>query len=189
MEDIPHSIKKRGPAEEPKTLNIVTEISVATLTKESVPEVIELIRRNLGNYEEAGTVLTSTFLRLENLHETYFEEGARMQIVKLTNTDELIGCIGLGPLAGLPPSERIGEIREFVIDKAYQNMGLGAYLLELCLAQARDLGYRRLYLSTTPQMKHAQKLFVRFGFRPVTDKSVKVQNLQQLPCYYMLEDL
>ncbi|MGE0172797.1 MAG: GNAT family N-acetyltransferase [Oligoflexales bacterium] len=186
MED---TTKRHVVEKEAKALNIVTDISVSTLTKENVSEVIELIRRNFLTFEEAGTVLRSTFLRLENLHEIYFEEGARMQIVKLTSTDELIACIGLGPLAGLPPSERIGEIREFVVDKSYQNMGLGAYLLELCLVQARDLGYRRLYLATTPQMKHAQKLFMRFGFRPVIDKSIKVQNKQQLPCYYMLEDL
>ena len=44
----------------------------------------------------------------------------------------------------------------------------------------------------TPQMETAQKLFLRFGFRPVTQAQAKVEGSSpdgKVPCYFILEDL
>jgi putative acetyltransferase len=167
-------------------------ISISTLRPEDETALVNLIRRNLDSFEEAGSVLASTFRRIDKLGATYLQQGFAFFVVRDTGTGACIGGAGLGPLAGLATSEGIGEIRELVIESSYRRRGIGGLLLGRCLEKAREYGYRRLYLETTPQMENAQKLFQRFGFRPVTQsqskKSAKASE-DTLPCYFMLEDL
>jgi putative acetyltransferase len=172
-----------------KNIDPEADLLIEEITERNENEAAELIRKNFDNLEEAGSVLASTYLRIENLLNFYSQGGSKFLLAKHKNTGELIGCVGLGPLAGLPYEERIGEIRDFVIDETFRGLGLGSYLLGRCLKEAKALDYKRIYLSTTPQMKHAQKLFLRFGFKPVVQQS-KAQspvNDDKLPCYFVLE--
>lgn len=174
----------------PEALTKNTEISQLRKDEETV--MVNLIRRNLDAFEEAGSVLASTFRRIEKLHETYNQEGSVYLVVRDSATGGALGGAGLGPLAGLSVSEGIGEIRELVLEPTYRRRGIGGLILTNCLEKARELGYRRLYLETTPQMEMAQKLFKRFGFRPVTGRGGKAPTKEDptsLPCYFMLENL
>jgi putative acetyltransferase len=151
----------------------------------------EIIRRNLQVYEEAGSVIASTFRRLESFHAVYTSEGARYLVAKDQVREGLcIGGVGVGPLQGLPHGEGVGEIRDLVLEESYRGRGIGTRLLKRALEEARKFGYQRLYLETTPQMHNARQLFLRFGFRPVTSgSSGKVDQIERLPCYFVLEDL
>lgn len=165
---------------------------IETLSSGTEPHVSDLIRRNLLGYEEAGSVLASTFRRLNNLLDVYHREGASFFVLRHSSAvDSCIGAAGIGSLHGLSPSEGLGEVRDLVLEENYRGRGLGARLLKRCVEEAKALGYKRLYLETTPQMEKAQKLFIRFGFRPVTqailDSSPKV--IETMPCYFLLEDL
>ena len=171
-----------------ENLNFISGIIIEQVSPENEKEAVELIRKNFYNFEEAGSVLASTFIRMEKLLTSYSQSGARLFLAKIKATGTLVGCIGLGPLAGLPYEERIGEVREFVIDQSSRGLGLGSHLLELCLTEAKRLDYKRIYLSTTPQMQHAQKLFVRFGFKPVIQQTKSpMPPSDVLPCYFVLE--
>ena len=157
-------------------------------------EVTGLIRRNLINYEEAGNVLASTFRRLDCLATTYGDPASStFLIARDVNADGLVvGGAGLGPLHGLSPLDGMGEVRDLVVDREYRGRGIGAKLLKRCVEQARFFGYQRLYLETTPQMEKAQKLFVRFGFRPITHAQghgVPIDAQGDIPCYFILDDL
>jgi len=174
------------------------DVLIETLTPEAEPLVKDLIRRNLQDYEEAGSVLAATFRRLNNLQAVYRAEGSRFFIARDMKTGgTLIGGAGIGTLHGLPPSEGLGEVRDLVLEEAYRGRGLGTRLLKRCVEEAKNLGYKRLYLETTPQMQKAQKLFIRFGFRPVTqaqspevrDASGAAAALDTVPCYFILESL
>ena len=169
-----------------------TEIEYECLSPQDEGTIIGLIRQNLESFEEAGSVIASTFRRLDNFYESYSKDGSIYLVVKETQTNQCIGGAGLGPLAGLHPAEGIGEIRDMFISKPYRGHGLGAKLLQQCLEAAIKADYRRLYLETTPEMEHAQKLFKRFGFRPVTQNMAnrqKPDSTDGIPCYYMLEEL
>jgi putative acetyltransferase len=165
---------------------------IETLTAQTEPLVASLIRRNLHGYEEAGSVLTSTFRRLGNLMQVYNQGGARFFVLRQSTTKHsCIGGAGIGSLHGLPPSEGLGEVRDLVLEESYRGRGLGARLLKRCVEEAKVMGYKSLYLETTPQMDKAQKLFIRFGFRPVTlaapDSDTK--GTSSVPCYFILENL
>lgn len=151
----------------------------------------EIIRRNLQVYEEAGSVIASTFRRLDGFHAVYTAEGARYLVAKDQVREGLcVGGVGIGPLQGLPHGEGVGEIRDLVLEESYRGRGIGTRLLKRALEEARKFGYQRLYLETTPQMHNARQLFLRFGFRPVTGgANAKVDQIERLPCYFVLEDL
>lgn len=169
------------------------DVIIEPLTTATEADVKDLIRRNLQHYEEAGSVLAATFRRLADLGNVYRQPGARFFVLSDSKAGRpCIGAAGIGSLHGLPPSEGMGELRDLVLDEAYRGRGLGARLIKRCIEEAKALGYQRLYLETTPQMEKAQKLFIRFGFRPVTQASsepLPVRGSQALPCYFILDHL
>jgi len=171
----------------------VDEVLIEELEHSDELRVVELIRRNLSDYEEAGSVLASTWRRLEEIWNCYSADGMRYFVARDMNRDgELIGGAGLGSLHGLPTSEGMGEIRDLVVDSKYRGRGIGKRLVRRAVEIAREFGYQRLYLETTPQMENAKKLFMRFGFRPVEHASkdlAKANEPKALPCYFVLEDL
>ncbi|MEN9833825.1 MAG: hypothetical protein RL011_18 [Pseudomonadota bacterium] len=168
------------------------DVTVEALSTETEDYVKDLIRRNLAGYEEAGSVLAATFRRLTNLLRVYSGDGAKCFVLRDTKSKQCIGFAGLGPLHGLSPSEGLGEVRDLVIEESHRGRGYGGFILQNCIDAARELGYRRLYLETTPQMEKAQKLFVSFGFRPVTQAQASdstPKNKGGVPGYFILENL
>lgn len=166
-----------------------SDIIIEEIQTGDIVPVSEMIRRNIGAYEEAGTVVASTYRRLTQFEKLYKEPGGLFMVARDRLSGRCVGGAGIGPLQGLSPAEGLGEIRDLVVEETYRGQGIGAKLLKRCLAEARQIGYDRLYLETTPQMEHAQKLFNRNGFRPVTTGAAKLTKAEVMPCYYLLENL
>lgn len=164
-------------------------ISIEPLSPKDELAAVALIRANLAEFPEAGTVLAATFRRIENLSQYYGGEGAKFFVIKDVDSGLCVGAVGIGPMAGLPPSEGVGEVRDMVVDASYRSRGLGRRLLERCVHEAKEMGYKRIYLETTPQMEKALRLFASFGFIPVQQKSrtnTENQSGGQFPCYFVL---
>jgi len=170
------------------------DIIIDPLGAENVDSVVDLIRANLGEFEEVGSVLAASYRRVDRMIDTYHLAGAGYFVARDASTNEIIGGAGLGPLAGLPMEEGLGEIREMVLKEAYRGRGIGTQLLRCCLEAAKEFKYQRIYMETTPQMEKAQRLFQRFGFRPVTHaQGTTIVSTDSkdgfLPCYFLLEDV
>lgn len=189
------STQSTGTYLDPVTGISTEDIIIESLTEGDAPVIRDLIRRNLQEYEEAGTVLAATFRRLEALFDTYSGEGAKFFVAKDTSRNgQIIGAAGLGTFHGLPISEGLGEVRDLVLEPIYRGRGLGTRLLKRCLDEAKRAGYKRIYLETTPQMEPAKKLFLRFGFRPITqgtaaDSASGSAAGSNMACYFLLENL
>lgn len=72
------------------------------------------------------------------------------------------GCVALRPLDG-----PIAELKRLYVRPAYRGLGLGRRLTEAAIAAARELGFERIRLDTTPEMAAAQQLYRGLGFRDV----------------------
>jgi putative acetyltransferase len=166
-----------------------SNIIIDEMNEQDVPHLVELIRRNLSEYVEAGTVLASSLRRIEKFQSVYTTSGSLFIVARVRETGLCIGGAGIGPLQGLSPAEGLGEIRDLVVDPEFRSHGIGSRLLKRCLSESKNFGYERLYLETTPQMEHAQKLFIRNGFRPVTTGVSKLNSTEGMPCYYLMENL
>jgi GNAT superfamily N-acetyltransferase len=73
-----------------------------------------------------------------------------------------VGCVGLRQ-----SSPGVGEIKRLYAVPAARGRGVGRFLAEGVVGEAKRLGYSRLLLDTLPNMKAAQALYVSLGFKPV----------------------
>jgi putative acetyltransferase len=74
----------------------------------------------------------------------------------------VVGGGGLGPLAG--EDEGVCELRKMYFLKEARGTGAGKALLAECIAAARRLGYRTMYLETLTGMDTARALYEKAGF-------------------------
>ena len=149
----------------------------------------ELIRENMKEFDLKEKALLATYQRLNDLSLHYSEDGNQIYFIREHRFKKPIACIGLGSFRGLPLSEKIGEIRDLVVQKNFRNRGLGRKLLKHCIKKAKDTGYKRLYLETSKYMTSAQKLFTQSGFEAVEELPKKDLKTEDIPCYYLLRDL
>lgn len=80
---------------------------------------------------------------------------------------EILGGAGLAPLSG--GDESTCELRKMYLMPRLRGFGLGRKFIELCLQQARELGYKQMYLETVAGMDQAQKLYAKAGFKPLPE--------------------
>ncbi|MDA9951272.1 GNAT family N-acetyltransferase [Oligoflexaceae bacterium] len=152
--------------------------------------VTDMIRANLSGFQEAGTVLASTWRRLRDIEKTYSREGTRYLVAEFKNTGEIVGGVGILPFAGLSFNERKGTICDLFVNPAFRGQNIGKKLFNEVIYVGKQFGYASMYLETTPEMLHAQKLFRRFGFRPISDREDdKTKTSDELACYFILENL
>jgi GNAT superfamily N-acetyltransferase len=96
------------------------------------------------------------------------EERAARVVVFVAEIDGIVvGAVtyvpGPGPYAEFDEPDAAG-VRHLAVDPAAQGRGVGAALMENCLAQARTDGKRRIILHTQSFMHAARVLYERMGF-------------------------
>ena len=73
------------------------------------------------------------------------------------------GCVALHRL-----NQEIGEIKRLYVRPQFRGKGLGRALAESVIADARQIGYKRLRLDTVePMMQAAVAMYRRLGFREI----------------------
>ena len=90
----------------------------------------------------------------------------------------------LGPYAESDDPEA-SWIRMLAVDPAFRGQGVGAALVEWCVARARESGRARLVLHTTDPMMDAQRLYARTGFDRAPDLDWEAQSGSWLRGYRM----
>lgn len=75
---------------------------------------------------------------------------------------QVAGGGGIYPTDGLP--EDTCELVKMYLLPAARGTGLGRTLIEKCIAKAKELGYRRIYLETMPELRQALNIYAKFGF-------------------------
>lgn len=118
------------------------------IRKAMIREVPE-IRRMLGEFAPHGEVLPRTMADLYSQVRDYF-----------------VYREGEGPLMGLAALhicwEGLGEIRSVAVSPEHRGRGIGTRLVQNCLAEARTLGLKQVFLLTM-----RPEFFARFGFAVV----------------------
>lgn len=97
---------------------------------------------------------------LQDLESGYQSGG----LIVLLHEQEPVGCIGLRRI-----EPGVGEIKRMYIEPGHRKGGLGRALLESALNLARSKGFSRLLLDTRRDLKAANALYERFGFKDTKD--------------------
>jgi putative acetyltransferase len=74
----------------------------------------------------------------------------------------VIGGAGVFPTQDLP--EGTCELVKMYLSANARGMGLGRYMIERCLAIAKEKGFTSVYLETMPELKKAVSVYEKFGF-------------------------
>ena len=69
------------------------------------------------------------------------------------------GCIALRKL-----SDGKGEVKRLYVRPEYRGKGIATALVERIIEDARNIGYKELYLDTLPELENAVRLYKSFGF-------------------------
>jgi len=98
---------------------------------------------------------------LAGLPGDYAPPAGRLLLAKYG--DQLSGCVALHKL-----TDEICEMKRLYLRPKFRAKGLGRALADHIIADARQIGYRRMRLDTVePVMKDAVAMYRRIGFREI----------------------
>lgn len=76
---------------------------------------------------------------------------------------EVLGGGGVKPLKDF--EKEVCEIQKMYFSPKVRGKGYGKVLFEKCMTAAKDLGYKKCYLESAPQLKAAIHIYESFGFK------------------------
>ncbi|MTH18146.1 GNAT family N-acetyltransferase [Flavobacterium sp. LC2016-01] len=133
---------------------------IRAIKKEDNKAVAELIRSVFDEMEipKVGTAYADPYLDL--MFEEYNKPKSVYFVVE--NEGEIVGCCGIAPLENGDPE--ICELQKMYFLPKTRGLGIGGQMMEKCLNEARNFGFKKCYIETMPFMHDAQKLYKKSGF-------------------------
>lgn len=137
------------------------DFSLRPITPGDDVAVARIIRGVMPEFGADGPGFAIHDPEVDAMSAAYDRPGAAYFVVEFDGRVQ--GGGGVAPLEGGP--EGVCELRKMYFLPALRGLGAGAALMQRCLAEARALGFRQVYLETLRGMDAAQKLYERTGFR------------------------
>lgn len=128
------------------------------------PEQIALVRELFLEYAQSldfSLCFQSFEEELAGLPGGYAPPGGRLWLA--TSSDVPAGCIALHKL-----DEEVCEMKRLYVRPQFRGKGLGGILAGRVVADAKEIGYKRLRLDTVePMMRSAVAMYRKLGFRQI----------------------
>jgi putative acetyltransferase len=124
------------------------------------PLLAKIIRNTLTEFKanHPGTVYYDP--TTDALFELFQKPGALYNVAEVNG--EIVGGGGIYPTEGLP--EATCELVKMYLLPPARGLGLGRMMIEKCLLQAKEMGYRNVYLESMPELKQALNVYAKLGF-------------------------
>ncbi|HUS00314.1 MAG TPA: GNAT family N-acetyltransferase [Chitinophagaceae bacterium] len=119
-----------------------------------------IVRNSLAEFNAAkpGTVFYD--VTTDHLYEVFQKERSKYFVVEMENT--IAGGAGIYPTPGLE-DDTCELVKMYLIKKA-RGRGIGKILLQKCIEEAMQQGYKKIYLESMPELKLAIPMYEKFGF-------------------------
>lgn len=120
----------------------------------------KIIRDTLTEFmaNKPGTVFYDE--TTDHLAEVFTATGSIYFVAELEG--KIIGGGGIYPTANLP--EGTCELVKLYLSPTARGKGLGKLLLQKCIAAAKEMGYKKIYLETMPELTIAIPMYEKLGF-------------------------
>jgi len=120
-----------------------------------------MIRQVFEEHEapQAGTVYSDP--TTDDLYNLFRKPGSVLWVAEIDGIPA--GCCGIYPTDGL--GSNCAELVKYYLAEPARGQGTGRALMEKCIASARELEYRKLYLESLPHFSKAVSIYEKLGFR------------------------
>jgi putative acetyltransferase len=138
----------------------MNSINIRNIHKNDNPTLAKIVKDTMAEFgvNRPNTVYYDPTTNA--LFELFQKEKAIYNVVEING--EIVGGAGVYPTDSLP-DDTCELVKMYLVPKA-RGLGLGRILIEKCLQQAKDLGYKKIYLESMPELKQALKVYAKFGF-------------------------
>src|SRR5690606_13669938 len=133
---------------------------IRLIEKKDNPQIAKVIRSVLEDFNvpKVGTAYADK--SLDCMFETYQKPNAVYFVVEENN--KIIGGAGIAKLDSFDGN--VCELQKMYFLPEARGRGVGAQMMEFCLAKANEFSFEKIYLETMEYMTHAQKLYKQAGF-------------------------
>lgn len=125
------------------------------------PQMEQVIKQT---FKDFGLPLVGTAyedFETTQMFQSYQKERERYYVIE--SEGAVIGGAGLKPLKDY--EKNVCEIQKMYFSSALRGKGYGKIIFEKCLKTAKDFGYQKCYLETTPLLEAAIHIYEKFGFQ------------------------
>lgn len=139
----------------------MSKIIIREIQAKDNQQIAEVIRNVFisDNYPKTGTAFED--IQLDFMFETYDKPKAIYYVID--NEGKVIGGAGISQLDNT--EENICELQKMYFLNEARGKGLGFKIIQMCLEKAKEFGFEKCYLETLPEMKSAQHLYLKTGFK------------------------
>ncbi|MDN3725435.1 GNAT family N-acetyltransferase [Aequorivita sp. SDUM287046] len=133
---------------------------IRLIEKKDNTQIAAVIRSVLEDFNvpKVGTAYADK--SLDCMFETYQKPKGVYFVVE--ENGKIIGGAGVAQLDNFDGN--VCELQKMYFLPEARGRGVGAQMMEFCVAKAREFGFEKIYLETMEYMTHAQKLYKQAGF-------------------------
>ena len=124
----------------------------------------KMIRQVFEEFDAPRTGTVFSDPTTDALFDLFQTTGAVLWVAE--KNGQTMGCCGVYPTPGLPG--HCAELVKFYLSPEIRGNGTGRYLMDQCIASARDFGYKQLYIESLPVFSKAIGMYEKAGFRRLT---------------------
>lgn len=139
-------------------------VIIRKVKKEDNQALARMIRQVFEEHDAPRTGTVFSDPTTDQLYELFREYRSVLWVAELNGRP--VGCCGIYPTDGL--EEHCAELVKFYLAKSERGRGTGRQLMELCIASAREMTYKRLYLESMPHFSKAVRIYEKLGFQTLT---------------------
>lgn len=134
--------------------------SATNADTEAVKALVYGVLREYGLEPEPNGTDTD----LSDIETSYLKRGGLFELL-VDENGRLLGTVGLYPI-----NNEVIELRKMYFVPILRGHGYGKQTLERMIEQARQRGFKKIYLETNSVLKDAIRLYQKFGFEPTAEK-------------------
>lgn len=147
------------------------EIEIRTIEPEDREAIIELIKRDLGDYDALDHEENMNDLEPNRIGDLYRDPKGQFWVAVSEGA-----IVGTGAMKRV--DDRICQMKRFSVNPDFRKHDVAQKILEIAEEHAIEAGFRRAVTETTVKQKPAQMFFVTAGYteykRSMRDKTVVI---------------
>lgn len=127
----------------------------------------EIIINSLAEFGATGEGFACNDAETQAMYQAYQEPGRKYYTLERISGMDAPMVVGGGGVTQLKNSKEICEFVKMYFLPEIRGLGIGRKMLELCISEAKNMGYKQMYLETLEHMNAARALYEKYDFKQI----------------------